>query len=179
MVAERTGPNRPHPPNSGTVTVVLNEKPPTTSWFTGSEMLNGSSIGLVVVQPIGTVKKPMPTEPTSSFAEPFALSLNTPLLVRPTLPWIVPVGVSAPLTVIGIPSTEIVWSIGGIDRVAVSAPEVTSPSALSVDPFGTSTEMPLLASVTLPLNSHAGSGTIRSPVSGANRAEEGSVAVAE
>ena len=39
MVAERTGPNRPQPPNSGTVTLVVNENPPTTSALTGSEML--------------------------------------------------------------------------------------------------------------------------------------------
>jgi hypothetical protein len=108
IVADRIGPNRPQPPNSGTVTVVLNEKPPVTSSFTGSEMLNGSEIGSTVVQPIGTVKIPTPTEPTSSFAEPLALSLNTPLLVRLTVPWIVPVGVRAPLTVIGMPRTLIV-----------------------------------------------------------------------
>ena len=69
IVAERIGTNRPHPPNSGTVTVVMNAKPPVTSSFTGSEMLNGSEIGLTVVQPIGTVKIPTPTEPTSSFRQ--------------------------------------------------------------------------------------------------------------
>ena len=179
IVAVRIGPNRPHPPNSGTVTVVLIAKPPVTSAFTGSEMLNGSWIGSTVVQPIGTWKNPMPTEPTSSFAAPFALSLKTALLVRPTVPWIVPVGVRAPLTVIGMPSTEMVWLIGGIDRFAVSAPVVTSPWALSVAPFGTSTEMPLLASVTEPVSCHAGSGMTRSPVMGVRRAVDGSVALGE
>src|ERR1700677_1456940 len=155
IVAERIGPNRPHPPNSGTVTSVLIPKPPVASAFTGSVMLNGSSIGFSVVQPIGTVKIPTPTEPTTSFASPTALWLSTPPLVRPTVPWMVPVGVKAPLTVIGMPRREMVWSIGGIDRFAVSVPAVTSPSALSVEPLGTSTEMPLFFSVTVPVRFHA------------------------
>src|SRR5271169_4397812 len=45
IVAVRTGPNRPHPPNGGTVTSVLIPKPPVDSAFTGSLMLNGSAIG--------------------------------------------------------------------------------------------------------------------------------------
>src|SRR5271166_2910406 len=178
IVAVRIGPNIPQPPNSGTVTFVLKENPPTTRAFTCSEMLSGSWIGSTVVQPSGTVRSPTPTEPTSSFAEPLALSLKTPLLVRPTLPWIVPVGVRAPFTVTGISPIQIVWSIGGIDRVAVRAPEVTSPSAVNVEPLGTSTEIPLFASVTLPLSSHPGRGTIRSPVSGVRRADDGNVAPA-
>jgi hypothetical protein len=62
----------------------------------------------------------------------------------------VPTGVRAPSTVTGIPRTEIVRSIGGIERLAVSFPEVTSPSALSVDPARTSIEMPLFSVLGVP-----------------------------
>ena len=72
------------------------------------------------MQPIGTVSRPTPTEPTNSLADPLAFSLKTPLSVSPTVPWIVPVGVSAPLTVTGIRPMKIVWSIGGIESLAVS-----------------------------------------------------------
>ena len=129
------------------MTWVLIPKPPVASAFTGSEMLSGIWIGSVVVQPIGSVKNPTPTEPTTMFAAPVALWLKTPEFESPTVPVIVPTGLSAPLIVTGKPSIVTVWWIGGMWRLAVSLPVVTSPSALSVAPLGTSSAMPDFASV--------------------------------
>ena len=128
----RSGPKRPQPPKDGTVTFVLTAKPPVASAFTGSLMLSGIWIGSIVVQPIGNVISPAPTEPTTMFAAPVALWLNTPEFESETKPVIVPTGVSAPLMVTGMPSRSPSGGSAGSCRLAVSLPVVTSPSAVSV-----------------------------------------------